>query len=655
MADQFTALIEAKLDISQAQKAWASFKSQMESTPLKVKVDISDFNKQAKSVSNAYKTALQRQIETVAKTQRNAFSQPLGNMTKSEFSYVNWWNKQISLMEKPQKELEKKLSEIKTSFSRIVSYDLNRYSNTNGYNKIIDSLDRAKKAKQELDKEMAKGSDANLDIINSDLKKITSELKKADTQWDRLNSTANQLENIRAGNATLTWLKNNDRAAKDYGETLTKLANLQKNASTVGELENYTRQVRKIQSEAQALGKTGNSFWTEVKRGFTQIGQFVGVYGVLQQIPQAFSQMVTEVFRVDEAMTNLQMATGVSDNQAKELMNTYAQLGDQLKATSVDVAASSTEWLKQGQSIEDSLKLAEYSTILSKIGNLSIEDATSTITAAMKSYGLGIDNVMGFIDQISAIDMASATDVGGLATAFNEVAANARNAGVEEEKVLAYAAAIGETTQEGMASVGTSLNAIFSRMGNIKLSRLTDPETNEDLSNVETSLRNVGIELRESTGEFRDFDNVIDEVANNWDNYSEVTQRSIASSFAGQHHINDFMVLMQNYDNALQYMQTAQESSGTSMEKYEAYTTSLAGKIEGLKNSFQALSTATVNSDLFGTLIEGATGLSNVLTGLIDQFGAIPTIMGIVGGGFASKKGFGKQYRSFNAPFYKIA
>ena len=112
---------------------------------------------------------------------------------------------------------------------------------------------------------------------------------------------------------------------------------------------------------------------------------------------------------------------------------------------------------------------------------------------------------------------------------------------------------------------------------------------------------------------------------------------------------------MQNYDNALQYMQTAQESSGTSMEKYEAYTTSLAGKIEGLKNSFQTLSTATVNSDLFSTLIEGATGLSNVLTGLIDQFGAIPAIMGVVGGGFASKKGFGKQYRSFNAPFYKVA
>lgn len=53
-------------------------------------------------------------------------------------------------------------------------------------------------------------------------------------------------------------------------------------------------------------------------------------------------------------------------------------------------------------------------------------------------------------------------------------------------------------------------------------------------SNVETSLRNVGIELRESTGQFRDFDEVLDETASRWGTFSEVTQRSIASSFAGK-------------------------------------------------------------------------------------------------------------------------
>ena len=152
----------------------------------------------------------------------------------------------------------------------------------------------------------------------------------------------------------------------------------------------------------------------------------------------------------------------------------------------------------------------------------------------MKSYDLAESQVMGFIDQISSIDMASATDVGGLSQAFNEVAANAKNAGIETEKLLSYAAVIGETSQEGMASVGTSLNAIFSRMGNIKLSRLKDYENDgEDLSNVETVLKKNGIALRDTTGQFKEFDDVLDETASKWKNFDSVTQRAVANAFAG--------------------------------------------------------------------------------------------------------------------------
>ena len=367
------------------------------------------------------------------------------------------------------------------------------------------------------------------------LQKCQNQTKVLSNEASSLTRPFNSLDAITASNKTLTWLNNNTKAAKDYGEALEQVASKQRSATSASELQQYNKEFKNIVSQAQLAGKTGKSFVDDFGRAFGQIFQFAGAYGMIQNVifdvPRQMWQAVRDV---DDAMTNLQMATGVSNEQAKELMSTYAQLGDQLKATSTDVAASATEYLKQGQSIADSNKLAQSSIVLSKIGDLTSEEATSTITAAMKSYDIGVDGVMDFVDKISAIDMASATDVGGLATAFNEVAANARNAGIEVDKVLSYAAVIGETTQESMASVGTSLNAIFSRMGNIKLSRLKDPETGEDLSNTETSLRNVGIELRESTGEFRDFDEVLDEVAANWQNYSEVEQRSIASSIAGE-------------------------------------------------------------------------------------------------------------------------
>lgn len=465
------------------------------------------------------------------------------------------------------------------------------------------------------------------------LQKCQNQMKVLSNEASGLARPFNSLDAITASNKTLTWLNNNTKAAKDYGDALEQLAAKQRSATSTSELRQYNKEFRNIVSEAQLAGKTGKSFVDDFGRAFGQIFQFAGAYGMIQNVifdvPRQMWQAVRDV---DDAMTNLQMATGVSNDRAKELMSTYAQLGDQLKATSTDVAASATEWLKQGQSIEDSNTLAEYSTILSKIGDLSSEDATSTITAAMKSYDLGVDDVMDFVDQISAVDLVSATDVGGLATAFNEVAANARQAGVSTEELLSYAAAIGETTQEGMASVGTSLNAIFSRMGNIKLSRLKDYETGEDLSNVETVLRGVGISLRDTQDEFREFDEVLDETAGRWNSFSGVQQRAVAQAFAGTNHMNEFMVLMQQWENVEKYITEADNASGQSMEKYEAYTDSLAGKIEGFTNSFQAMSSSILNSDVFGILIDGASGFLNVLTQIINVGGGLPVVLGAIGG-----------------------
>nr|DAL75210.1 MAG TPA: minor tail protein [Caudoviricetes sp.] len=412
------------------------------------------------------------------------------------------------------------------------------------------TLEKARTLLKQINKDLTNVKFAPNDVVLSDnyeklqkhLTQYNNLMKKAKIESDSLNNsikktatTFNTLDAITAGNRTETWLKNNSKAAKEYGEALEELARKQKAATSKSELADYTKQVNALKSEASARGMTGLSATEEFKRAFSQISQFAGIYNVLENVVvDGGRAMAQAVLQVDDAMVDLQMATGVSQQRAAELMSTYADLGAELKATMVDVSASATEWLKQGKSIEESQKLARDSIVLSKIGDLSSENSTKTITAAMKSYDMAESEVMNFVDEISAIDMASATDVGGLATAFNEVAANAKQAGVNTKQLLSYAAVIGETTQEGMASVGTSLNAIFARMGNIKLARLKDYQNNgEDLSNVETVLRGVGIQLRDSQDEFRDFDDVLADTANRWESFSGVQQRAVSQAFAG--------------------------------------------------------------------------------------------------------------------------
>ena len=378
--------------------------------------------------------------------------------------------------------------------------------------------------------------------------------------------------------------------------------------------------------------------FSEVKRGFSQISQFVGTYGVLQTGMNKAQEMVQNTYDVDSAMTQLQMATGVSNNKAKDLMKTYSNMGHQLKATGTDVAASSTEWMKQGQSVEKSNKLAESSIKLSKVGDLTSENATKYLTSARKGYGItSAEDTLKIVDKMSSVDMASATDVGGLAEGMSEVATNANLAGVSMDKLLGYLATIGETTQEGMSSVGTGLNAIFSRMGNIKLARLKDYQNNgEDLSDVETVLKGEGINLRDKQDKFRNFGDVLDEVAGKWTSYSDVSQRAIAKAMAGTNHMEQFLVLMGNYKKAQEYEKVSENSAGSTDKKYEVYKNSLEGQTEDLKNSFQSISTTFADKNLLGGGITLLSNVLNVVNKLVSSFGLLQT----AAAGFAGIKLF---------------
>lgn len=517
------------------------------------------------------------------------------------------------------------------------------------YNQALDKLQNhyngsnvlGKKQLQQTFQDMTKAGDT----FKNTLSQIRDESSKALSP-----SIASASEN-----KVVSYMNANSKAVKKYGAELKELEQQYRSMTTVEEKASYDKAFTNLKARIQAEGLSGNSMWDETKRAVGQIGQFAGIYGMLQStIMQIPSKTITAVKDYDAAMTNMQMATGISNTQAQELMNTYSDMGKQLKVTGVDVATSATEWMKQGKTIEESNKLAQDSIVLSKIGDLSSDDATRTITAAMKSYDLNESQVMDFVDQISAIDMASATDVGGLADAFNEVAANANQAGISTKQLLSYAAVIGETTQEGMSSVGTSLNAIFSRMGNIKLARLKDYQNGgEDLSNVETVLRGVGISLRDTDGEFRNFGDVLDETAGRWSEFGTVQQRAVAQAFSGTNHMNDFMVLMQQYSKAQEYMQVADDASGKSMKKYGAYTDSLEGKLEGFKSTFESLSNTVLDSKLIKGFVDGGTSILSIFDKLTNSLGVMNTAaIGL--GLFQGKNNSGKSTWDSPHAFFKM-
>ena len=479
------------------------------------------------------------------------------------------------------------------------------------------------------------------DRASAEIEKYNQKLAETKSSWKELQATqvsANQRTSQMT--AMQEWMRKNKNATKLCGDQVQKLIQECQTCDKV-RFDQIKNEFKELQVEAGKAGKLGNTplgSLIEQGKGFIQ---WTGVSGVVMGTVNSIRKLIATSKEFDGVMTDFTMATGSTENQLKSLTKTYNKLADDLKSTT-DVMTSATEWIKQGQSIADTETLITNSMILSKIGKLNSADATKYLTSAMKGYKVSVDDTLGVVDKLSAVDMASATDVGGLAEGMSEVAASADLAGVSMDKLLGYLAAIGETTQSGMGEVGTTLNAVFSRMGNIKLARLKDYDNNgEDLSNVETVLRGVGITLRDSTNSFRDFDEVLDETASNWSNYSEVQQRAIASAFAGTHHMNEFIVLMENYDKALQYTETSLNSSGEAMEKFSAYEKSVEAHTQSFTNAVQGLADTAVDSGLINFFIDlGTTGIK-ALDGLMEAITPLGTI-GLISGGILGGKNLGK-------------
>lgn len=344
---------------------------------------------------------------------------------------------------------------------------------------------------------------------------------------------------------------------------------------------------------------------------------------------QQLKEVYDNVVKLDSAVVNLSMVTGYNRDRTKELVASYSEMAQELGAVTSEVAAAADDWLRQGYSLEDTNELIKTSTVLSKIGLIDSADATQYLTSAIKGYKVEINDAMSIADKLSAVDMAAAVSVGGLAEGMSKTANSARLAGVEMDTLLGYLAAVGEVTQQDMASIGNAFKTMFARYSNVKLNKLVDDD-GESLNDYERILTRVGIRLRDNLGEFRDFTDVLDDVQAKWSSLTEVEQSAIATALGATRQKENVLTLMENYGKAMEYAGISADSAGTAMEKYDAYSQGIEANIARAKASFESLSTNLLNSDAVVTFVKLANGALQFADALAKCKLLLPAIVGVV-------------------------
>lgn len=237
--------------------------------------------------------------------------------------------------------------------------------------------------------------------------------------------------------------------------------------------------------------------------------------------------------------------------------------------------------------------------------------------------------------------MAAAISAGDLAAAMSRANVSAQLAGSSLDRYMAMITTVSEVSQKTPETVGESFKTLYSRFQKIAATKFEVSQeeaeqeglSQEDFSNlneIEQVLKAVDISVRDSIYNFRDVDDIIDDISEKWTSFSDVQKSGIATAVAGTRQRENFLILMENMDLVAKYEKIAAESAGTAAKKMEAYTSGVEAAQKRLTASLEKWALMLNSSGVLETVYNGLAAVADNLT----LFGAaLIAAAGIVGSG----------------------
>lgn len=315
----------------------------------------------------------------------------------------------------------------------------------------------------------------------------------------------------------------------------------------VDEIAETVKEQGAILSAQKLAGNRGNRtifdvVKSDIQRATMRITDFGLATKVLNTARKEIQQVYQNILKLDEAMTNLRIVTGSNTEQAKSMMNTCNDLARQLGTTTQAVAQSAAEWLRQGYSVSEANELIKSSTYLSRLGFMDMNQSVTALTSVMKGFRIEATDSMDIVDKLTQLDAKYATTAGDIATALSRTSAVAREAGLDLDQTAAALTTMIDVSQQDASSVGNAFRTILARYGNVKASAFTSlvggsddvDDTNDSINDTEKVLGAIGIKIRSSSSDMRDFDDVMDELADKWVTLTDVEKNAVSTALAGE-------------------------------------------------------------------------------------------------------------------------
>lgn len=325
--------------------------------------------------------------------------------------------------------------------------------------------------------------------------------------------------------------------------------------------------------------------------------QFTLYNVAIKAVKTAMKEAVQTIKELDKYLTEQAMVTGMTREQTYGLVKSYQDLALQCGATTKEIAEVSTEYMKQGKTIQESLILTEAAVKAAKVARVSVGDSVNYLTTALNGFQLSAEDAMKVSDKFAAVAAASATDYDELAIALSKVASQANLAGMSIDYTTALLTKGLETTREAPETMGTALKTIIARMRELGDYGET-LEGDTDINNVESQLAYVGIALRDTNGELRSTEDVLDELGKKWDTLNKNQQAALAKALAGTRQQSRLIALMEDYERVTELQEISQRSAGATAAQAGVYLEGMEAALNKIQVAWEKIVMTVSDSEI---------------------------------------------------------
>lgn len=480
---------------------------------------------------------------------------------------------------------------------------------------------------------------ARLKTIDSEVQKIVDDSKllenKLVKQDSKIADIISQMKIFRSQNTNMS--SSQKQALDDVINYAEKLANTGK--VTAQQIEKIKISFSGLKAVVASSGNMGKNFFSQIGNRLTDMNsKFVAQFLSWQDWIRYIQQGINTVRELDTAMTEVRKVSNATETQYASFRDTVSSTAKEIATTNKELLNSSADFLRLGYSLDQASDLAKNATLFVNVGDgVDITEATEDMITAMKAFDIQAEDSIKIVDDYNQIGNQFALSASDIGEAMKRSASALETGNNSFEQSIGLITAMNEIVQNS-ENTGNSLKVLSLRLRGAKAELEDMQEDTDGLCDSTSKLREqikslTGVDIMLDDNTFKSTTDIIKELGAVWDKLSDSSQAATLELIAGKSRANNVAALLKNYQRIDEVMESLGDAEGSAMRENEAIVDSIDGRIKKLSASMEDFWQKAINTDFVKNIVSSLDTILNLLTKIIDQFGLLPTIIGVGGAG----------------------